>query len=151
MGALPVAELLAKAISGLKLVAGPAEAFTQADASTRTLVGASMRFKSSHSMLDDAAEAVSSDVQAAEEMSVYRSYIVGMLTNLGRLPLEKIHNNLKMFLQAGDSLKYDKSQREPAGFPSKPCADERDQLARRRTSTQWTSRKFLPQRPRLRR
>ena len=73
---------------------------------------------------DDAAEAVSSDVQAAEEMSVYRSYIVGMLTNLGRLPLEKIHNNLKMFLQAGDSLKYDKSQRELAGFLSKLCADE---------------------------
>ena len=38
--------------------------------------------------------------------------------------LEKIHNNLKMFLQAGDSLKYDKSQRELAGFLSKLCADE---------------------------
>ena len=35
-------------------------------------------------------------------------YPTGMLTNLTKLPLDRIHNNLKMFMSGGDN-KYDKS------------------------------------------
>ena len=34
---------------------------------------------------------------------VFWSYIVGMLTNLGSLPLERIHSMLKMFAMQGPS------------------------------------------------
>ena len=34
-------------------------------------------------------------------LQMYYSYIVGMLTNLGSLPLERIHSMLKMFAMQG--------------------------------------------------
>ncbi len=34
-----------------------------------------------------------------EQMSAYTPFIVGMLTNLGRLPIERIHTMLGMFVQ----------------------------------------------------
>mmetsp|Transcript_45448 Transcript_45448/g.176739 ORF Transcript_45448/g.176739 Transcript_45448/m.176739 type:complete len:723 (-) Transcript_45448:1417-3585(-) len=34
-----------------------------------------------------------------EEMKVYETFLLGMLTNLGSLPVERIHNMLKMFCQ----------------------------------------------------
>ena len=37
--------------------------------------------------------------QLAEGMRVYESFILGMLTNLGSLPIDRIHNMLKMFVQ----------------------------------------------------
>ena len=37
-----------------------------------------------------------------------RLFVTGMLTNLTKLPLDRIHNNLKMFMSGGDN-KYDKS------------------------------------------
>jgi anaphase-promoting complex subunit 2 len=39
------------------------------------------------------------------EMQLYWTYIVGMLTNLGALPLDRIHMMLSMFVQAPQ--KYD--------------------------------------------
>lgn len=35
-----------------------------------------------------------------EEMRVYWSYVVGMLTNLGTVPVEKIHSFLKILVPA---------------------------------------------------
>ncbi|XP_013419521.1 anaphase-promoting complex subunit 2-like [Lingula anatina] len=51
---------------------------------------------------DEAESAMaSSHDQREEEMQVYWSYIVGMLTNLESLPLERIHTMLKMFAMQG--------------------------------------------------
>ena len=36
-------------------------------------------------------------------MQTYWSYVVGMLTNIGQLPLERIHSMLKMFAVTGPS------------------------------------------------
>lgn len=44
----------------------------------------------------ESAMASASD-QRAEELQVFWSYIVGMLTNLDSLPLERIHQMLRMF------------------------------------------------------
>ena len=33
---------------------------------------------------------------------MYEQYVVGMLTNLESLPLDRIHNMLKMFVQSDD-------------------------------------------------
>ncbi|XP_042881814.1 anaphase-promoting complex subunit 2-like [Penaeus japonicus] len=50
---------------------------------------------------EDEAESVmaSAQDQREEELQVFWSYIVGMLTNLDCLPLERIHAMLKMFVQ----------------------------------------------------
>ncbi|XP_064089361.1 anaphase-promoting complex subunit 2-like [Macrobrachium nipponense] len=50
---------------------------------------------------EDEAESVmaSAQDQREEELQVFWSYIVGMLTNLDCLPLERIHSMLKMFVQ----------------------------------------------------
>lgn len=45
-----------------------------------------------------------------DEMNIYWSYIVGMLTNLGSLPLEKIHSFLVMFVPSDDP--YVKTKQE---------------------------------------
>lgn len=39
--------------------------------------------------------------QREEELQVFWSYIVGMLTNLDSMPLERIHQMLKMFASQG--------------------------------------------------
>jgi len=69
-------------------------------------------------------QALSARAQQAEEMQVYESYIFGMLTNLGQLPLDRIHNNLKMFASGSDH-KYDKSARQLSSFLQKLCKEER--------------------------
>eukprot|EP00586_Coscinodiscus_wailesii_P022620 CAMPEP_0172520738 /NCGR_PEP_ID=MMETSP1066-20121228/292178_1 /TAXON_ID=671091 /ORGANISM="Coscinodiscus wailesii, Strain CCMP2513" /LENGTH=186 /DNA_ID=CAMNT_0013303545 /DNA_START=569 /DNA_END=1126 /DNA_ORIENTATION=- len=71
--------------------------------------------------------AVSVGDQDAEAMSVYESYINGMLANLGQLPLERIHNMLKMFAgTSGSEHKYDKSPQQLSAFLKTLC--ERDKL-----------------------
>jgi len=52
---------------------------------------------------DEDSGATSSQNQKDEELQVYWSYVMGMLRNLGSLPLERIHAMLKMFAMAGDS------------------------------------------------
>ncbi|KAK9499694.1 hypothetical protein O3M35_002696 [Rhynocoris fuscipes] len=54
---------------------------------------------------DDEAESImaSAQDQREEELQVFWSYIVGMLTNLESLPPERIHQMLKMFASQGPS------------------------------------------------
>jgi len=46
---------------------------------------------------DDECGATSAQNQKDQELQVYWSYVVGMLTNIGSLPLDRIHAMLKMF------------------------------------------------------
>lgn len=54
---------------------------------------------------------------------VYTSYIRGMLTNLGGLPLDRIHNMLKMFADQ-DELKYTMSVHEIHALLQDLCRQE---------------------------
>ncbi|XP_024541138.1 anaphase-promoting complex subunit 2 isoform X1 [Selaginella moellendorffii] len=60
--------------------------------------------------------------QWQQEMNVYESYIVGMLTNLESLPLDRIHNMLKMFVS---DPPYDKTLQQLQGFLGSLIADEK--------------------------
>ena len=52
-------------------------------------------------------QAVSLGAHEEEEMKVYESYIIGMLSNLGQLPIERIHSSLKTFGMSSDlKLQY---------------------------------------------
>jgi anaphase-promoting complex subunit 2 len=55
-----------------------------------------------------------SEERSAEEMKVYWQYIVGMLTNLGCLPTERIHSFLKMLVPR--ETPYTKSSNELEQF-----------------------------------
>uniref|UniRef100_A0A7S0IYA2 Anaphase-promoting complex subunit 2 n=1 Tax=Calcidiscus leptoporus TaxID=127549 RepID=A0A7S0IYA2_9EUKA len=55
--------------------------------------------------------------QLAADMRVCEQYVMGMLTNIESLPLERIHNMLKMFLPANDNDRgYDRSEAELQRF-----------------------------------
>ncbi|EEB08420.1 anaphase-promoting complex subunit Apc2 [Schizosaccharomyces japonicus yFS275] len=56
----------------------------------------------------------SSTETAADEMRIYWSFVVGMLTNLGALELERIHNMLTMFVPPPNG--YTRSQAELREF-----------------------------------
>ena len=58
----------------------------------------------------------SAEDKSAEEMRVYWSFIEGMLTNLGTLPLDRIHSMLTMFVPAPNS--YTRSMDELRDFMS---------------------------------
>jgi len=60
-------------------------------------------------------KAVSADAQLAAEMKVYESFVRGMLNNYESLPLERIHNMLKMFVSTGEH-KYEKNEAELRSF-----------------------------------
>lgn len=71
------------------------------------------------SMMDDdggEGQAVSVFAQEQEEMDVFESYIVGMLTNLGQLPLSRIHNMLKMYVSGGSDVRYTKTPQQLSMF-----------------------------------
>jgi len=78
------------------------------------------------SMMDeDGSEgAVSAGAQEEEEMEAYESYICGMLTTFGQLPLDQIHNKLKTFV-AGSDHKYNKTARQLGVFLQYLCKQER--------------------------
>lgn len=67
---------------------------------------------------------VSISAQEEEEMDVYLSYIIGMITNLGALPLKTIHNNLKTFV-TGSDIRYNKTPQQLAAFLQRLCKEER--------------------------
>lgn len=91
-------------------------------------------------------KAVSVSAQEKEEMEVYESYIVGMLTvrilmaqtpmticqsthppslqNLQQLPLDRIHNMLKMFV-TGSEIKYNKTPQQLSAFLQHLCKQEK--------------------------
>jgi anaphase-promoting complex subunit 2 len=74
---------------------------------------------------DDAQEhAVSIGAHAEEEMKVYESYIIGMLKNLGQLPVDRIHSMLKTFVAGSDHM-YDKTTQQLAGFLKQLCKEEK--------------------------
>lgn len=64
-----------------------------------------------------------SEAAAAEEQAVYKNYITGMLTNLGALPLDRIHNFLIMLLDAADTP-YDKNPQQLAVLLGRLCSEE---------------------------
>jgi anaphase-promoting complex subunit 2 len=71
-------------------------------------------------------QAVSVSAQEEEEIQVYESYIMGMLTNLQQLPLERIHNMLKMFCSSGsDNVKYNKTPQQLSAFLQHLCKQEK--------------------------
>lgn len=75
-------------------------------------------------MGDDEAESAvaSAEDQLAAEMAVYESYVMGMLTNFDALPLDRIHNMLKMFVA---EPAYDKSAAQLQAFLSKLVAQDK--------------------------
>ncbi len=80
------------------------------------------------SMMDDdcgEGQAVSVFAQEQEEMEVFESYIVGMLTNLGQLPLGRIHNMLKMYVSGGSDVKYSKTPQQLSMFLLHLCKQEK--------------------------
>lgn len=50
-----------------------------------------------------------------EEMSIYESYIVGMLINMGQLSASRIHSMLKTFV-TGSDVRYDKTPQQLVSF-----------------------------------
>ncbi|KAL7542585.1 hypothetical protein ACHAXR_012103 [Thalassiosira sp. AJA248-18] len=73
---------------------------------------------------EDQQQAVSLGAHEEEEMKVYESYIFGMLSNLGQLPLERIHSMLKTFV-AGSDHKYDKTPQQLAVFLQQLCKEDK--------------------------
>ncbi len=73
---------------------------------------------------EDAAErAVSGEAQLEQEIKVYQDFVKGMLNNYESLPLERIHNMLKMFVSSGEH-KYEKSAEQLGLFLGKLVAAE---------------------------
>ncbi|KAL9188455.1 hypothetical protein ACHAXT_006833 [Thalassiosira profunda] len=73
---------------------------------------------------EDQEQAVSHGAHEEQERKVYESYIIGMLSNLGQLPLERIHSMLKTFV-AGSDHKYDKTPQQLAVFLQQLCKEEK--------------------------
>jgi anaphase-promoting complex subunit 2 len=71
------------------------------------------------------AQAVSIFAQEEEEMEIFESYIVGMLTNLGQLGLTRIHEMLKMYVSGGSDVKYSKSPQQLGMFLQHLCIEEK--------------------------
>lgn len=73
---------------------------------------------------DDESESAmtSASDQREEELQVFWSYIVGMLTNLDSLPLERIHQMLKMFASQGPGIEF--SQQELKNFLQKKVREQ---------------------------
>ena len=57
-----------------------------------------------------------------EALSLWASYVKGMLSNLGRLPLERIHNTLVLFASMGDHP-FRKPQQDTARVLAALCRD----------------------------
>lgn len=80
------------------------------------------------SMIDEDgsdAQAVSIFAQEEEEMKIFESYIVGMLTNLGQLGLTRIHEMLKMYVSGGSDVKYSKTPQQLGMFLQHLCREEK--------------------------
>ena len=92
-----------------------------------SLISASEADAADHSIQHDDEDqelAVSLGAHAEEEMKAYESYIIGMLSNLGHLPLDRIHAMLKTFV-AGSDHKYDKTPQQLAVFLQQLCKEEK--------------------------
>mmetsp|Transcript_15886 Transcript_15886/g.22588 ORF Transcript_15886/g.22588 Transcript_15886/m.22588 type:complete len:769 (-) Transcript_15886:29-2335(-) len=98
-----------------------------------SLVAASDVNSNEHSFVDhnddDEQElAVSLGAHEEEKMKVYESYIVGMLSNLGQLPLQRIHTMLKTFV-SGSEHNYNKTPNQLAVFLQQLCKEEKVEVS----------------------
>lgn len=59
------------------------------------------RYDGDRGLMDEMETAVSSDAQEAEDLKMLETYIVGMLSNFGSLPIQRIHNMLSTFARSG--------------------------------------------------
>lgn len=59
------------------------------------------RYDGDGGLMDEVETAVSSDAQEAEDLKMLETYIVGMLSNFGSLPIQRIHNMLSTFARSG--------------------------------------------------
>ena len=64
----------------------------------------------------------SAEDQAAAGMKVYEQYVIGMLTNFPSLPLDRIHNMLKMFVSEPP---YDKTSDQLEAFLAQLVAEDK--------------------------
>ena len=64
----------------------------------------------------------SAEDQAAAGMKVYEQYVIGMLTNFPSLPLDRIHNMLKMFVSEPP---YDRTSEQLAAFLAQLVAEDK--------------------------
>ena len=69
-------------------------------------------------------QAVSVAAQEEEDLAVYESYIYGMLHTHGQLPLDRIHNMLKMFV-TGSEVKYNKTPQQLSMLLQHLCRQDR--------------------------
>ena len=64
------------------------------------------------------------EAQLEQEMRVYEQYVMGMLTNLGSLPVGRIHNMLRMFVpQTGTDQGFDRTEAELQRFLNRLVED----------------------------
>jgi anaphase-promoting complex subunit 2 len=84
--------------------------------------------RSSSAVVVDAGDAENvqkaKEAELAAEMKIYESYIVGMLRNFSTLPVDRIHDMLKMFVSTGEH-KYDKKIGDLQLFLNQLCAEEK--------------------------
>ncbi len=95
-------------------------------AATREYLLTSSENNHSVSMEEDGhhSQAVSVAAQEEEDLAIYESYICGMLNTHGQLPLERIHNTLKMFV-TGSDIKYNKTPQQLSRILQHLCKQDK--------------------------
>eukprot|EP00934_Nitzschia_sp_Nitz4_P000488 Nitzschia sp. Nitz4//scaffold126_size65214//33783//36208//NITZ4_006158-RA/size65214-snap-gene-0.52-mRNA-1//1//CDS//3329534695//488//frame0 len=68
--------------------------------------------------------AVAAAAQEEEDFAIYESYVCGMLHTQGELPLERIHNMLKMFA-TGSEVKYNKTPQQLSMLLQQLCKQDK--------------------------
>jgi anaphase-promoting complex subunit 2 len=61
----------------------------------------------------------------AEQIQIYESYIVGMLSNMGQLSLDRIHSMLKMYASTSSEVKYNHTPQQLRSFLQQLCTEEK--------------------------
>lgn len=64
---------------------------------------------------DDARASSSAEDRLIAEMGPYENFIIGLLTNCGTLPLDRLHNMLRVFV-VGEPKYEGKTQEQLAAF-----------------------------------
>lgn len=74
----------------------------------------------SATVVDEEAGLSAMEEQAAADMAIHESFVLGMLTNHEELPLAMIHNMLKMFVTG-----FDKTSDQVAAFLARLVREEK--------------------------
>lgn len=90
------------------------------------LISSEDDFQNSHDSFydDEDAPLVSLGAKEEEEWQTFESFIMGMLSNFGSLPLDRIHNMLKTYA-AGSEHGYKKSPQQLSTFLQQMCTQEK--------------------------